>query len=78
VEFIAPEHRELVRQKIASGNEEPYEIIGVSKDGTLLDLEVRGRGYSYRDARCASLPYGTSPSARRSRSALSTKPSTMR
>jgi diguanylate cyclase (GGDEF)-like protein/PAS domain S-box-containing protein len=48
VEFIAPEHRELVRQKIASGNEEPYEIIGVSKDGTLLDLEVRGRAYSYQ------------------------------
>jgi diguanylate cyclase (GGDEF)-like protein/PAS domain S-box-containing protein len=48
VEFIAPEHRELVRQKIASGNEEPYEIIGISKDGTLLDLEVRGRAYSYQ------------------------------
>jgi diguanylate cyclase (GGDEF)-like protein/PAS domain S-box-containing protein len=48
VEFIAPEHRELVRQKIASGNEESYEIIGVSKDGTLLDLEVRGRAYSYQ------------------------------
>jgi len=48
VEFIAPEYRELVRQKIASGNEEPYEIIGVSKDGTLLDLEVRGRAYSYQ------------------------------
>ncbi len=48
LEFIAPQHHDLVRQKIASGNEEPYEITGVRKDGTLLDLEVRGRAYSYQ------------------------------
>jgi diguanylate cyclase (GGDEF)-like protein/PAS domain S-box-containing protein len=48
LEFVAPEHRDLVRQKIASGAEEPYEVIGVRKDGTRLDLEVRGRAYSYR------------------------------
>jgi diguanylate cyclase (GGDEF)-like protein/PAS domain S-box-containing protein len=48
LEFVAPEHRDLVRRKIAFGAEDPYEIIGVRKDGTLLDLEVRGRAYSYR------------------------------
>jgi diguanylate cyclase (GGDEF)-like protein/PAS domain S-box-containing protein len=48
LEFVAPEHRDLVRRKIASGAEEPYEVIGVRKDGTRLDLEVRGRTYSYR------------------------------
>jgi diguanylate cyclase (GGDEF)-like protein/PAS domain S-box-containing protein len=48
LEFVAPEHRDLVRRKIASGAEEPYEVIGVRKDGTRLDLEVRGRAYSYR------------------------------
>jgi diguanylate cyclase (GGDEF)-like protein/PAS domain S-box-containing protein len=37
-----------VRRKIASGDEEPYEIMGARKDGTRLDLEVRGRAYSYR------------------------------
>ena len=46
LEFVAPEHRDLVRRKIASGAEEPYEVIGVRKDGTRLDLEVRGRTYS--------------------------------
>jgi diguanylate cyclase (GGDEF)-like protein/PAS domain S-box-containing protein len=51
LEFIAPEHRELVRQKIASEDEEPYEIIGVRKDGTLLHLEVRGNAFSYRRRR---------------------------
>ena len=48
LEFVAPEHRDLVRNKFASGAEDPYEIIGVRKDGTLLDLEVRGRAFSYQ------------------------------
>jgi diguanylate cyclase (GGDEF)-like protein/PAS domain S-box-containing protein len=48
LEFVAPEHRDLARNKIASGDEEPYEILGVRKDGTRLNLEVRGRAYSYR------------------------------
>ena len=51
VEFVVPEHRDLVEQKIASGSEEPYEVTGVRKDGTLLDLEVRGRAYNYRERR---------------------------
>lgn len=46
--FVAPEHRDMVRQKIPSEHEEPYEITGVRRDGTPLDLEVRGRTYSYR------------------------------
>ena len=48
MEFVAPEYRDLVQKKIASGSEEPYEALGVRKDGTLLDLEVRGRPYRYR------------------------------
>jgi len=51
LEFVAPEHRAQVRQKIASGSEEPYEILGISKDGTPLDFEVRGRAYRYRGRR---------------------------
>ena len=48
LEFIAPEHRDLVRQKIAFRAEDPYEIVGIRKDGTRLDLEVRGRAFSYQ------------------------------
>ncbi|MBA3790621.1 MAG: PAS domain S-box protein [Rubrobacter sp.] len=48
LEFVAPEHRDLVRRKIASGDEAPYEIVGVREDGTHLDLEVRGEAYSYQ------------------------------
>ncbi len=48
MEFVASEHQDLVWQKISSGAEEPYEIVGIRKDGTALDLEVRGRAFSYR------------------------------
>jgi diguanylate cyclase (GGDEF)-like protein/PAS domain S-box-containing protein len=51
MEFVAPEHRVLVQKKIASTSEEPYEALGVRKDGTLVDLEVRGRAYRYRGRR---------------------------
>jgi diguanylate cyclase (GGDEF)-like protein/PAS domain S-box-containing protein len=48
LEFVVPECRDLVRRKIATGAEEPYEIVGVRKDGSVLDLEVRGRAFTYR------------------------------
>lgn len=48
LEFVAPEHRDLVRRNISSGHEEPYEIVGMNKAGERVDLEVRGRAFSYR------------------------------
>jgi two-component system, sensor histidine kinase and response regulator len=48
LDLIAPESREMVREKISSGFEEPYETVGLKKDGTRFDLEVRGRAFSYR------------------------------
>ncbi len=48
LEFVAPEYRELVRRNILSGHEEPYEIVGVNGAGERVDLEVRGRAFSYK------------------------------
>jgi PAS domain S-box-containing protein len=48
LEFVAPEHRGLVGRNILAGQEEPYEIVGVSKGGERVDLEVRGKAFSYR------------------------------
>jgi PAS domain S-box-containing protein len=48
LEFIAPECRDLVRQNILSDYEEPYEIVGVTAAGARVDLEVRGRTFSYK------------------------------
>ena len=43
MELVAPEHRELVAEKIRSGYEEVYECKGIRKDGSLIDLEIHGR-----------------------------------
>jgi len=48
LEFVVPNDRDQVRQNILSGFEEPYEIVGLRKDGTRLELEVRGKAFSYR------------------------------
>ena len=48
LELVAPDYRDQVRQKILSESEEPYETVGLRKDGTRLDLEVRGKAFSYQ------------------------------
>lgn len=50
LEFVAPEHREMVERNVLSGYEEPYEVAGLRKDGARLDLEVRGKASRYRGA----------------------------
>jgi diguanylate cyclase (GGDEF)-like protein/PAS domain S-box-containing protein len=47
LEVVAPEHRDRVRQNILAGHEEPYEIVELKKDGTRIDVEVRGRAFTY-------------------------------
>ncbi|MDP8925280.1 MAG: PAS domain S-box protein [Chloroflexota bacterium] len=42
-DLAAPESRPVIQRHIASHSEEPYEIVGIRKDGTRIDLEVRGR-----------------------------------
>ncbi|HWA35016.1 MAG TPA: PAS domain S-box protein [Cyclobacteriaceae bacterium] len=41
--LIAPEFREHVTQKIRIGYELPYDVIGLMKDGTRFNLEVKGK-----------------------------------
>lgn len=41
--MAAPEARALVRQHIITNNEQPYEIIGLRKDGTRFPIEVRDK-----------------------------------
>ena len=48
LQFVAPEYVGVVQESIAEDREEPYEILGVRKDGSMLDLEIRGRSSSYR------------------------------
>ncbi len=41
--LCAEEFKERVRKNIAGGREEPYEIEGLKRDGTRINLEIRGR-----------------------------------
>lgn len=47
MELVAPEHREFVANNIRSGYEGVYEHRGIRKDGSVIDLEIRGRNVAY-------------------------------
>ena len=46
-ELIAPEYRELVRERIAANYMEPYELVVLCKDGTSMAVEVQGRSVEH-------------------------------
>ena len=48
-EWIAPEDREKVMQRMMSGFEEPYEAHGLRKDGSTFPAIIRGRMMHYRN-----------------------------
>jgi len=41
--FIPEEYKKLAWEMAASSSEEPYEIVGVRRDGTLINLELQGK-----------------------------------
>ena len=49
LKVVAPESIETVWNNISSGYAEPYEAVGVDKDGTRFDMEVHGRAFSYKN-----------------------------
>ena len=57
LDFVAPEHRELVLARIRSGSEVPYTHLALRADGTRFPVEVRARSIPYagRNARVTAL-----------------------
>jgi PAS domain S-box-containing protein len=47
-EWIAPEDREMVMNKMLSGYEEPYEATALRKDGSTFPAELHGRMMQYK------------------------------
>jgi PAS domain S-box-containing protein len=43
LEFVIPESRAHIQEKIQNGYSKPYETIGVRKDGSTFDIEVLGK-----------------------------------
>jgi PAS domain S-box-containing protein len=48
LELITPEQRDFVLNKIASGYEQPYDSMGIRKDGTRYHVEVHGKNIPYK------------------------------
>lgn len=48
-EFADPQCRELVREKVSTGSEEPYEAAGLTKEGKAVPIEIRATVVPYED-----------------------------
>jgi PAS domain S-box-containing protein len=48
MDFVAPESKEFVIEKIKSGYNDPYEHLALKKDGTRIPVEVHGRMTTYK------------------------------
>jgi PAS domain S-box-containing protein len=51
LDFVAPEHREVVAARIASGSEEPYAHLALRADGSTFPVEVRAKSIPYKGRR---------------------------
>jgi PAS domain S-box-containing protein len=47
MDFAAPQSRDLIMQKIRSGDERPYETFARRKDGSIFPIEVCGKNLTY-------------------------------
>ncbi|HKK10490.1 MAG TPA: PAS domain S-box protein, partial [Bacteroidales bacterium] len=55
--LIAPESRDLVRQKIASGYEKSYEVVGVRKNGAKYALRLEARNIPYKGKKVRTVEF---------------------
>ena len=58
LEFLpAPDWKEVILERVRSGSEQPYEMVGVRKDGTRISVEIHARRTAFhgRDARVAAV-----------------------
>ncbi|MGB3511137.1 MAG: ammonium transporter [Microcoleaceae cyanobacterium] len=46
--LIAPEYHDLLLEKMTSGSEKPYEVVGVRKDGSTFPLEIEAKVFLHR------------------------------
>ncbi|MCL5773062.1 MAG: PAS domain S-box protein [Firmicutes bacterium] len=49
LDLLTPESQEIVSGHILYGSEEPYEAVGIKKDGTTFPLEIRGKTSVYEN-----------------------------
>lgn len=56
-DWIAPEYRQLVINNMLAGNEQPYEVLALKKDGTTFPCMIQGKMMHYKgkDVRATAL-----------------------
>jgi PAS domain S-box-containing protein len=47
LDLVAPEYHQLVITHLKTGYEQPYELLAVKNDGTIIPVEVHGKSISY-------------------------------
>jgi len=47
-DFVTPECREITKKKMLSGDEGPYEVTALRKDGTTFDCQIQAKMVPYR------------------------------
>ncbi len=57
LELAAPESVELIRRNVQTGYDQPYEAVGLRKDGSRFSAEIHGRSFRYmgREVRISAL-----------------------
>jgi PAS domain S-box-containing protein len=48
LDFATPESREVILRHIREGDDGPYEVSGMRKDGTTMPIEVQARPFTYQ------------------------------
>jgi PAS domain S-box-containing protein len=48
MEIVHPDDRPTVMQRMQGGDETPYDIRGLRKDGTIIELEIHGKSIPYK------------------------------
>ncbi len=70
LELAAPESRELIAHKIASGDEQPYEAIGLRRDGSRLVAELCARSFVFEGRKVRVTTFRDISSRKRAENAL--------
>ncbi len=55
--LIAPQHREMVMNEIITGNDKPYEAIGIQKNGKQFPMRLEARNIPYKGKNVRSVEF---------------------
>lgn len=55
LDIVIPKDRDLISKKIYLNDENPYETAGIKKNGSILEIEIRGKSFKYEHDRFARL-----------------------